>query len=183
MKLVILSGTNRPSSNTRKIVSELDEIYRKLGNPAEVLDLVDLPPEIFNSSSYAKKPAAFARFSDAILAADGVHLVTPEYNGGMPGILKYFIDMLPFPESFENRPIAFTGLAAGMWGALRPVEQLQHIFAYRLAHIFPARVFMPNVNNLLDENGKINDPELHERLRQQAEEFIKFIRRLKTVVE
>ena len=74
-----------------------------------------------------KKPAAFARFSSAILTSDGVHLVTPEYNGGAPGVLKYFIDMLKFPEAFEQRPVAFTGLAAGQWGALRPVEQLAAI--------------------------------------------------------
>ncbi|MEO8206051.1 MAG: NADPH-dependent FMN reductase [Chthoniobacterales bacterium] len=179
MKIILLSGTNRPNSNTRKVTAELEGIYREIGNPAEVLDLADLPQEIFHPSSYAKKPESFARFSDAILASDGVHLVTPEYNGSIPGILKYFIDMLPFPESFEKRPIAFTGLAAGMWGALRPVEQLQLIFGYRLAHIFPARVFMPAVNNVLDEQGILNDPELRKRLRDQAQGFVEFVQKLK----
>ena len=94
----------------------------------KLLDLAHLPPEIFSPASYAEKPAAFKKFTDAILAADGVVIVTPEYNGSVPGILKYFIDMLPFPESFEQRPVCFVGLAAGIWGALRPVEQLQAIF-------------------------------------------------------
>ncbi|MEO6054728.1 MAG: NADPH-dependent FMN reductase [Chthoniobacterales bacterium] len=179
MRIVLLSGTNRPNSNTRKVTAELEAIYREIGNPVEVLDLADLPPEIFNPASYAEKPASFARFTDAILASDGVHIVTPEYNGSIPGILKYFIDMLPFPESFENRPIAFTGLAAGMWGALRPVEQLQLIFGYRLAYIFPERVFMPTINSVMGEQGLLNDPILRERLRSQAEGFVKFVEKLK----
>ena len=63
--------------------------------------------------------------------------------------------MLPFPESFEQRPVCFVGLAAGIWGALRPVEQLQAIFGYRNAYIFPERVFMPGIGKLLNEAGAI----------------------------
>lgn len=175
MKIVILSGTNRPGSNTRLVVSHIDAIYRAIGQPTEILDLADLPPEIFSPESYEKKPASFARFSDAILSADGLHVVTPEYNGSVPGILKYFIDMLKFPESFERRPVCFTGLAAGMWGALRPVEQLQAIFGYRNAHIFPERVFLPSVNDLISEEGRLKDEEILGRLRKQAEGFVAFV--------
>ena len=88
-----------------------------------------------------------------MLAAKGLHVFTPEYNGGFPGVLKYFIDLLPFPESFENKPVAFTGLAAGMWGALRPVEQLEGVFKYRNAFMFNERVFLPKVHEQIDEAG------------------------------
>ncbi|MES1180993.1 MAG: NAD(P)H-dependent oxidoreductase, partial [Verrucomicrobiota bacterium] len=148
--IVILSGTNRPGSNTRKVAAHVEAAYKSLGVETQLLDLAHLPAEIFSPSSYAEKPAAFKKFTDAILAADGVVIVTPEYNGSVPGILKYFIDMLPFPESFEQRPVCFVGLAAGIWGALRPVEQLQAIFGYRNAFIFPERVFMPGIGKLLD---------------------------------
>jgi NAD(P)H-dependent FMN reductase len=174
-KIVILSGTNRPGSNTRKIVAHLETIYQELGQDVTVLDLADLPQEIFLPSSYAEKPASFKPFADAILESCGVHIVTPEYNGGLPGVLKYFIDMLKFPESFERRPVCFTGLAAGMWGALRPVEQLQAIFAYRNAHIYPERVFMPVINNHLTAEGKLSNEEWLDRLRAQAEGFAAFI--------
>jgi NAD(P)H-dependent FMN reductase len=178
MKITLLSGTNRPGSNTRKIVAELEAIYAALGTPATVLDLADLPAEIFSPASYGEKPASFAPFSDAILASDGLHIVTPEYNGSVPGILKYFIDMLKFPESFEHRPVAFTGLAAGMWGALRPVEQLQAIFGYRNAHLFPERVFLPGIGGALGEDGKLSDETLRKRLTDQATGFLKFVGKL-----
>ncbi len=174
-KIVLISGTNRPGSNTAKITAHLDAMYRALGQPVQTLDLAALPPEIFSPNSYAEKPAGFKPFSDAVLAADGVHLVTPEYNGGVPGVLKYFIDMLKFPESFERKPVAFTGLAAGMWGALRPVEQLQAIFGYRNAHLYPERVFIPVVNDHLTPEGRLGNQETLARLRSQAEGFIKFV--------
>src|SRR5215203_372551 len=165
--ITMVVGTNRPGSNTRKVAAHVEDIYRELNTPLKVLDLAQLPPEIFHPSSYGEKPKSFAPFAAGVLQSSGLVVVTPEYNGSLPGVLKYFIDMLKFPESFERRPVCFVGLAAGMWGALQPVEQLQAIFGYRNAYIFPERVFMPQIYNLLDENGKVKDPELLERLKKQ----------------
>src|SRR5450432_1486203 len=179
--MTLLIGTNRPGSNTRKVAAQIEEIYAGLKVPLHVLDLAKLPPEIFAPTSYAEKPKSFQPFADTVLQSDGLHVVTPEYNGSVPGVLKYFFDMLKFPESFEQKPVCFTGLAAGMWGALRPVEQLQAIFGYRNAHVFPVRVFMPQIHNLLDASGKIKDTELLGRLKVQAEGFAKFAEHLKTL--
>src|SRR5271170_429213 len=179
--IVLITGTNRPGSNTRKVVAQIETFYAALKVPLHVLDLAQLPPEIFSPSSYAKKPGSFQPFADTVLQSTGLHIVTPEYNGSLPGVLKYFIDMLKFPESFEQKPVCFTGLAAGIWGALRPVEQLQAIFSYRNAHIFPTRVFMPQIYNLLDDSGKIKDAELIGRLKSQIESFAKFAEKLKDV--
>ena len=177
--IVIISGTNRPGSNTRKVTAHVEATYKALGVKTQLLDLADLPPEIFSPASYAEKPAAFKKFTDAILASDGLVIVTPEYNGSVPGILKYFIDMLPFPESFEQRPVCFVGLAAGIWGALRPVEQLQAIFGYRNAFIFPERVFMPGINKLLDASGQFTSPDMEKRLNSQAAGFAGFVEKMR----
>jgi len=179
--ITLIIGTNRPGSNTRKVARHLEEIYAGLEVPLHVLDLAHIPPEIFSQSSYAEKPESFQPFSEAILRSAGLHVVTPEYNGSIPGVLKYFIDMLKFPESFERRPVCFVGVAAGIWGALRPVEQLQVIFGYRNAFLFPERVFLPQINGLLDDAGRLKDPELLQRLKNQAEGFVDFVERLQKV--
>jgi chromate reductase, NAD(P)H dehydrogenase (quinone) len=179
--ITLIVGTNRPGSNTRKVARHLEEIYAVLKVPLHVLDLAQMPAEIFSPGSYAEKPKSFQPFSDAVLRSAGLHVVTPEYNGSVPGVLKYFIDMLKFPESFERRPVCFTGLGAGIWGALRPVEQLQAIFGYRNAYLFPERVFLPRINDLLDEAGCLKDPELLQRLKSQAEGFVEFVERLQKI--
>lgn len=173
--ITIISGTNRPGSNTLKVAAHVQGNYHLLGVKSHLLDLAELPPELFAPTAYEEKPVGFEKFTDPILASDGLVIVTPEYNGGVPGILKYFIDMLPFPESFEQRPVCFVGLAAGIWGALRPVEQLQAIFGYRNAYIHPERVFIPGIGKLLDEAGQFNSPDMERRLGKQAEGFVGFV--------
>src|SRR5213594_4720499 len=179
--ITLIVGTNRPGSNSRKVAAHVEEIYAELKVPLRVLDLAQLPPEIFSPASYAEKPRTFQPFAEAVLQAAGLHVVTPEYNGGIPGILKYFIDMLKFPESFERRPVCFTGLAAGIWGALRPVEQLQAIFGYRNAYVYPERVFLPDISDLLSEDGRLKDADLVKRLRAQAVGYVEFVEKLKGV--
>ena len=93
----------------------------------------------------------------------------------MPGVFKYFLDMLKFPESFAGMPVAFVGLAAGIWGALRPVEQIEDILIYRHALIYPERMHLAKINDHLDENGRIKTAEHVERMEKQAKGFIKFV--------
>lgn len=177
MSITLLSGTNRPGSNTRRVTAILENLYQEIGQSVRVLDLAELPESLFSPEAYEEKPEAFTPFAEAVLSSTGLHVVTPEYNGSFPGVLKYFIDMLPFPESFEHRPVAFTGIAAGQWGALRPVEQLQGIFGYRNAYIFPERVFISGIGRLMTSDGQLQDENLMIRLRQQVAGFAAFVAR------
>lgn len=179
--MTLIVGTNRPGSNTRKVARHIEEIYASLKVPLRVLDLAQLPPEIFSPTLYAEKPQSFHPFAEAIVESFGLIVVTPEYNGSVPGVLKYFIDMLKFPESFERRPVCFVGVSAGIWGALRPIEQLELIFGYRNAYLYPERVFLAQIHNLLDESGQFKHAELTARLKSQAEGFITFVERLNQV--
>jgi len=177
--ITLISGTNRPGSNTRKVTAVIAAIYADLGLPHQVLDLHDLPAELFTPAAYAAKPAAFAPFSQAVIGASGLVIVTPEYNGSFPGVLKLFIDHLQFPESLDRKPVCFVGLAAGAWGALRSVEQLQVIATYCNAQVFPKRVFLPGIGQALDAAGQFTDPALVKRLREQAVGFAGFVRQLR----
>ena len=84
LTIAILSCT----TNRRKyckVVDHIDAIYRALGQPTQIIDLAALPPEIIFSSSYAETPATFKPFADTLVECAGPHVVTPEYNGGVPG--------------------------------------------------------------------------------------------------
>ena len=97
--------TDAPSAHRRKqagVESSANKAYTALNVPAQLVDLADLPHEIFLPSSQEKTPESFKKFIQATLPSDGLVVVTPEYNGSFPGVLKYFIDMLPFPESFPQ---------------------------------------------------------------------------------
>ena len=100
--IVVLAGTNRPGCNTLKVAEQVHDILEAGAQEVRLLNLQDLPPALFEPASYGDKPEAFAPFQDAIRDADGILTVLPEYNGSFPGVLKYFIDMLKFPESLAG---------------------------------------------------------------------------------
>src|SRR4051812_3686228 len=54
--LTLIIGTNRPNSNTRKVAAQVEQVYRELKVPLAVIDLAELPTEIFAATSYAQKP-------------------------------------------------------------------------------------------------------------------------------
>jgi len=172
--ITVISGTNRPGSNTRKIAVLVQEMLQEAGKEVTLLDLAEIPVEIFADSSYASKPGSFAVFQDQILNSDGVMTVVPEYNGSFPGVLKYFIDMLRFPESLYELPAAFVGISSGRWGGVRAVEHLEMIFQYRHAHLFGRRCFIPSVGGVIDENGRLTDPDVAKRLKKTTLDFARF---------
>ena len=127
-------------------------------NEVAFLDLAELPPDLMAGTSYAAKPDGFEVFQEVVLAARGILTVVPEYNGSFPGILKYFIDMLRFPESLHEKPAGFVGISSGRWGAVRAVEQLEMVFQYRHAHLYGRRVFIPDGRLRHRRDGKPGRP-------------------------
>jgi len=172
--ILIVSGTNRPASNTLKIAKIVAEQYRLQNLETQLYDLTEMPASVFLPTVYATKPLEFAAIQQMVLDSAGLHVITPEYNGSFPGILKYFIDLLKFPQSFDRKPVAFVGISDGAFGGLRPVEQLQMVFGYRNAHVYPDRVFIAGIRHKLDAQGQLNDPALVERLGKQAHGFARF---------
>lgn len=170
----IISGTNRPGSNALRVSKLVQSLYEAEGAAAQILDLQVMPAELFLPSAYAEKPASFAPLQGRILNAKGLHIVVPEYNGSFPGVLKYFIDMLKFPDSFEHRAVTFTGEAAGVWGGIRAVEQLQMVFNYRNAFILPHRTFLTAINGKFDAEGRFTDAFQLDLLKTQVRHFVKF---------
>jgi chromate reductase len=177
--IALIIGTNRPGSNTAKVAAHVADIYAALDEPPQIIDLHQLPLDLFLPASYEKVPVSFEPFQEPIRRAEGVVIVTPEYNGTIPGIFKYYIDMLEKPDDFEGMPVTFVGLAAGQWGAYRPVEQIQDMFVYLGALVYPERTHLAKINDHLDENGRVKTPEHVARLEKQAKGFLEFVRKVR----
>ena len=176
--LEILVGTNRPESRSGEIAQILQGYYQKLEQPCQIMNLADLPLNQLKGDYKPELPSEIVAAVERISQADGLHIVVPEYNGSMPGALKYFIDHWKYPESFEHRPVAFVGLG-GRFGGLRPVEHLQQVFGYRNGYVFPDRVFLMNIWTVL-KDGILNDEHATELLKAQTQGFCRFIKALKS---
>lgn len=76
-------------------------------------------------------PAAVADAKDAIASADGVLVITPEYNRGPSGALKNATDWISRPygtNSFDGKPVAITGVSVGSLGTAQAQAQLRNTF-------------------------------------------------------
>lgn len=177
MKITVVCGTNRKEALSRLLSAETAQTYRNLGAEVDLLDMEEIPTSILQADAYKSTPADVQLLVQRFLDSTGVVFIVPEYNGSFPGILKLFIDMLPYPEGFDSRPCAFIGLAAGQFKGLRAVEHLQGVAGYRNAHMFPRRLFIgDSYKQFID--GKLADDELTDRLKEQATGFLTFISNL-----
>ncbi len=170
----ILSSTDRPGSNALKVATYANEFMKEKAN-VEVFSLKDFPYADVVGGKYGEDIESVEKFNDAFLDADGFLFVVPEYNGGFPGVLKLFIDYLPFPEAMYKIPVSFIGEAAGSFGALRPVEHLQQILSYRKALIYSERMFIRGVDDNFDAEKGLKSDMLQELLEDQLNGFVTFV--------
>ena len=178
MKLIITS-TNRKNSLTAVTAKIVKKIYQDLGEEFEILDLRDIPFEHIVKEPYTP-PAhpSLKAYLDKVAQSSALIIICPEYNGGIPGLIKHFIDHWIYPDSFVYKPVGLIGLG-GKFGALNPISHLQSVFLYRHSFVFPIRVFIQNVFQVIKEE-KILDDNVNQLLIKQAKNFIKFIKALKT---
>lgn len=175
MNLKIVSSTDRPNSNALRVSEYVKTLYLKEGADVEVISLEDFPLEEVVGGRYGKTLPNVEKFIEPILTADGLIFVIPEYNGSFPGILKIFVDYLPFPKAFEKLPMAFIGESAGAFGAMRSVEQFQMIANYRNALQFPERVFISRVKTEFSIEKGLSDPLKQKLLESQVTNFVKYV--------
>ena len=127
-------------------------------------------------------PASAAVLKDAIVAADGVLLVTPEYNNSIPGVFKNAIDWLSRPPSdvkrvFGGEPIALMGASSGNFGTtLSQAAWLPVLRTLGTRPWFGARLLVPRAAQVFDEAGTLKDEAIKEQLRQFMLGFVAFVR-------
>lgn len=176
MDIKIISGTDRPGSNSLIFSNYLKQEYAGQGVGADVISLEDFPIKDVAGGIYGDEPESVVTFRQPVLDADGLIFVIPEYNGGFPGILKLFIDYLPFPEALVKKPICLVGIATGSFGGLRAVEQFQMVLGYRNALAYPERVFIQRFDNEFDAQKGLTDSAKSSLLSSQISGFIDFIK-------
>lgn len=180
IKLEIISGTDRPNSNAMRVSKYVQRLYRETGAEVGITDLQQFPLEAVKGGQYGEDVPEVKKFIRPVLGADGLIMVVPEYNGSYPGILKLFIDYLPFPRAFEKLPISFIGESSGSFGALRAVEQLQMVAGYRNAYVFPERVFISRIHENFDEKRGVLNEMQRKLLFSQVENFTQYVASLKS---
>ncbi|HEY0700573.1 MAG TPA: NADPH-dependent FMN reductase [Micromonospora sp.] len=126
--------------------------------------LADIPP--FNEELEPEPPAAVVDLRQRIAAADGLLIATPEYNYGVPGVLKNALDWASRPtfpitswvSPLAHKPVAIVGAAPTLMGTVRAQLQLRQLFLWTdSAVVTKPEIIVTNAHEKLGLDGSVND--------------------------
>jgi len=167
--LPVLLGTNRKKRNSvfpaRWLVGEMQkrpEVQTRLFDTADFA----LPHDDYGQGL----KELFPEWRDTIIQADGLVIVSPEYNHGYPGALKAVLDLLL--KEYIHKAVAFVGVSAGPWGGTRVIEAMvPMVRELGLAVTFTDLNF-PKVQKAFDAEGKLLDPAFEKRAKDFLDELV-----------
>ncbi len=163
----VLLGTARQGRLSEYVARFVfEETARREGVETELIDVRDLP----FSTEDAGEAIKDARFSATMSRADGLIIVTPEYNHGYPGLLKHALDSNL--KEYIHKAVGICGVSAGSFGGTRVIQNLLPVMReLGLVTIFWDGNFS-QVQNVFDESGKLLDQAYVKRIDQFLQELI-----------
>lgn len=163
IKIAAISGSLRKDSYNGLLIKAAIELKPE-DMDIEILDVGEIP--MFNDDERIREiPENVKIFSEKISSADGLLIVTPEYNYSIPGVLKNAIDWVSkMPtQPFNEKPAAIMGASPGMLGTVRAQMHLRQISLALNMHL----VNKPEVYvNLVNEKFNSKQNLIHEPTRE-----------------
>jgi chromate reductase len=176
--LLGISGSLRRDSVNTKLLRAAATLVPE-GTRLDIGSIEGIP--LYNADVEAQgTPPAVAALKDAIASADGLLLVTPEYNHSMPGVLKNAVDWLSRPPSdirrvFRGRPVAVMGATPGMGATISAqAAWLPVLRALGTLPWFGGRLIVPGAPKAFDDEGRLVDEELRGRVESFVRGFAEF---------
>lgn len=152
--IALLSSSVRTGRNSHRVSLFLRNYISENGLASvDLIDLAEYEFPVFDERlKFMKDPSEdVLEFAERIKKAEGVIVVTPEYNGGYPAALKNVIDLL-YPE-WKRKPIGISTVSSGAFGGSQVGTSLSFTFLKIGALVTPAVFRVPNVQDAYDENG------------------------------
>jgi len=171
IRVVAFAGSLRHASYNRGLIRVAAESAPQ-GFSFDVISLDDI--ELFNQDvEDAGEPPAIVAFKRAIGQADAMLVATPEYNHGIPGVLKNALDWASRPRvtsPLKDKPVAVVGASPGLGSTARAQAQLRETFVFTGACVMPQpELLISSAASHFDDEGNLTDPELRASLVELVE--------------
>ncbi|MEM1080618.1 MAG: NAD(P)H-dependent oxidoreductase [Pseudomonadota bacterium] len=179
MNLMALSGSLRKQSLNTRLLQALQRVSAQ-PIEMELATLHGIP--LYDGDLEAREgiPEAVNRLREQIQSSNGVIIAMPEYNGGMPGVLKNALDWLTRPPSemaptFFNRPLALCGATPGGLGTALAQSGSLTVLRQLKVQLFPEHLRVSRAHEALSSIEALDDS-FHAQLHQWLESYASFIR-------
>lgn len=152
--VIIIVGTNRKNSVSKKIAELYQRILDERGAKSEILELEHLPADFIETALYENngRNEQYNAFHSRLKAGSKFVFVVPEYNGSFPGILKSFIDGMTYPNTFRNKKCALVGISSGIGGGGIALSHLTDIFHYLGMHVLALKPKLAKIEQNMSDN-------------------------------
>ena len=179
-KIIGLPGSLRKASFNASLLRAAAELAPS-GTTVEIGSIRGIPLYDGDEEEASGIPKSVSDLKDRIASADGLLLVTPEYNNSMPGVLKNAIDWLTRPPAdiarvFGNKPVALMGATPGPAGTiLAQSAWLPVMRTLQMRPWFGGRVMVSGASKVFDAGGKLVDEQTIGRVKGFMAGFSEFI--------
>jgi NAD(P)H-dependent FMN reductase len=179
-KIVGISGSLRKGSFNASLLRAAVELQPH-NLTIEIGSIEGIP--LYNGDDEERSgiPPAVVALKEQIVAADGLLLLTPEYNNSIPGVFKNAIDWLSRPSSdaarvFRQRPVAVIGASPGAFGTISAQSAWSPVLrALGTRPWFGSILYVSSAGKAFDASGKLVDQSTRERLQKFLAGFAEFI--------
>lgn len=180
MKVLAISGSLRQGSYNTRL---LEAACAAIGDQASVTTFdIGQVPHYNGDLDGETKPTAVQELLDAIAGADGLMIVTPEYNYSVPGVLKNAIDWASrpaFQSVLKGKPTLILSASMSATGGARAQVHLRDTLAGILTPVFHAPDFLvPTAHKAFDETGTLKDEATQDLLKQRVAAYLDWARSL-----
>jgi len=177
LKILGIAGSLRKASYNRGALRAAQQLCPE-GATLEVFELDGIPP--FNQDEEQKAPARVVELKKKIREADAILFVTPEYNYGLPGVLKNAIDWASRPygdNAWNGKPCALMSAAMSMGGGIRAQYQLRQCFVFlNMDAVVQPEVAINNVGERFDESSNLKDETSKKLIAQLLQNLVHKVR-------
>ena len=177
-RLIGISGSLRKQSSNTALLRSAGSLLPE-GASLTIASIDEVP--LYNGDlDVDGGPPAVRELKQQIADADGILLATPEYNFGIPGVLKNAIDWVSRP-GFESvlayKPVAIIGASPGPVGTARAQGQLKQVLLGTLSEVFPYRELLVGKAQERIVDGELIDARTREALQGMLAAYVAWIER------
>jgi chromate reductase, NAD(P)H dehydrogenase (quinone) len=187
-KILAFAGALRKDSTNKKTVKVAVEGARKAGGEVTHIDLIDYPVPLYNGDDEAANglPENAIKLQELMLAHDGFLISSPEYNSGISGTLKTYIDWTSRPRGelkagacYGGKVVVIMGASPGGLGGLRGLFDLRKVFSTMGVIVLPDEFAVSKSYEAFNEDGSAKDTFVQNKLEGLGKTLVEFLLKLK----